>query len=339
MIIFRKILRKFLVIRLILALITLFCLPNSRFLFAQESIASTAVVVAIIDQGVDFTHPALQNAQWQNSKESLNGIDDDSNGQIDDVSGWDFFNNTNSQTPLGPHGTRMAGIVLKQVPEAKIMSLTVCDRQLGCSSGAVVSAIYYAVDHSAKVINLSFGDVSGFSDVYTSAINYANQKGVVVVVAGGGDATGYDLAQKPISPICNKPTIGVSSVDKNGQLPVWANFGACVDVYALGVNILSSTSLIFDNASYGYFNGTSYSTAVVSGFSAKAKWQNPNITPSEIIELYKNANLIITESKKNEQSKQQSQPKVKGVRVLKSKKVVLPKPKPVAVIKITEKFR
>ena len=339
MIINKSFLKKSLAIRLIFSLITLFCLPNNTLLYAQEQNFLKDVVVAVIDQGVDFSNPSLQSSKWNNNAEVLNGLDDDGNGLIDDVSGWNFIANNNQLAPQGPHATRLAGIITKISPQVKIMSLTVCEKNSGCNSGAIVSAIYYAVSHGAQIINLSFGDVTGFSDAYSHAINYAAEKGVVVVAAAGGDGIGYDLAQKPISPVCNEPVIGVSSVNEAGQLPIWANFGNCVDIYAPGVNITTATSFEYDSSNFGSFSGTSYSAAIVSGFAANAKLNNFNITQSEIIELFKNKNTILTESNKVDRFKKQSKPKVKGVSVVKIKKTILPEPKQIAVIKPKEKFR
>jgi len=345
-------LHKFFIIRLIYGLVVLFSLPSSTFFqiqanrnlindrfyeeqrylkqinFTPSSAAqknSHEVVVAIIDEGVDFSHPDLQNTAFSNSRELENRMDDDNNGYINDIQGWNFLDGTNNLSPKGPHGTRLAGIIAAKSgnyegivgisQSTKIMSLIACNALDGCSPKAIVEAIYYAVDNGANVINLSFGDVSGFSDVYSSAINYANQKGVIVVAAAGGISQGQDLSTRPISPVCNEPVIGVSSIDEKGALPIWANFGACVDVYAPGTNIFTTTAFLYDQNLYGYYSGSSYSAAEVTGFIALLKSIKPNISQNEVMSLIKNQRLDAAAS------------------VLAVQPSVAQKPKPIAKVK------
>lgn len=329
---------KFFIIRLIYGLVVFFCLPtiylnnakasqsefNDRFYSEQKYLgqinavvvpepinrhATTdrPVIVAIIDEGVDFAHPDLRNIQ--NSK------------------GWNFLDNNNDLTPKGPHGTRLAGIIAANAnnnegivglsQNVKIMPLIACDVLAGCDPKAITVAIYYAADNGASIINLSFGDIAGFSEVYTAAINYAHTKGAVIVAAAGGNGYGQDLSQNPISPVCNEPVIGVSSIDENNQLPLWANFGGCVDAYVPGTNIFTATIPSYDGNLYGYYSGSSYSAAIVSGWVALLKSIKPDITYSEVTAAIKNQRLDIGASLALFAQKTPVIPKVKGASIIK----------------------
>lgn len=265
------------------------------------------ITVAVIDQGVDWTHPDLKNQMWMNMSEIPgNGIDDDRNGFVDDVYGWNFFDNNNDVSPKGGHGTKLAGIIAAQAnnqegiagiaPNVKIMPLTVCSAQAGCKQSAIISAIYYAANNGAKVINLSLGDTTGYKTAYSAAIAYAYSRNVVIAAAAGSAGQGYDLNLNPISPVCNdngqNMVLGVGTVDENGNRPVWANYGNCVDVTAPGVNIFTAFAPEFNNGrEYGYSNGNSFATAEVSGLAALMFSKNPQSTAAEIINvIIKNSN-------------------------------------------------
>lgn len=342
---FSPIYKKLFVIRLIFGLVALFCLPtnnlspvhaksgffNDKFYLEQKYLQqinanawlekpgnsaaeNNAVVVAVIDEGVDFSHPELQG--------------------LDSGQSWNFLDNNNQLAPKGPHGTRLAGIIAAKAnnnegivgltQKAKIMSLIACDTKLGCSPSAIIGAIYYAADNGASVINLSFGDTAGYSEIYTPAINYASQKGALIVAAAGGVLEGADLAQKPISPACNEPVIGVSSITETGQLPFWANFGNCVDVYVPGTNIFTATSAQFDGVNYGYFSGSSYSAAMVSGFLANIKFSNLNLAQSQASSLFKNQRLDVAGTMSLISQKTKPLAKVKGAKITKSKIKISP---------------
>ncbi|WP_373525684.1 CARDB domain-containing protein [Nostoc sp.] len=156
------------------------------------------IVVAVLDTGVDRNHPDLSANIWKNTKEIAgNGKDDDSNGFIDDVYGWNFINKTNNTFDANGHGTHVAGTIAAVknnfgvtgiAYNAKIMPVQVLDDEEGSSSGnSVNDGIYYAVNNGANVINLSLGGPSGDSE-RQKAIQYAVSKGVIVVMAAGNDS-------------------------------------------------------------------------------------------------------------------------------------------------------
>lgn len=272
-------------------------------------------VVAIIDEGVGWTHPDLKNQMWMNMSETSNNADDDHNGYVDDVYGFNFLDNNSDVTPKGTHGTNLAGIIAAEInnntgiaglaQNVKIMPLTACD-QSRCDQAAIIKAIYYAVDNGAKVINLSLGDTAGYKTVYDQAITYAYNHNVVVVASAGSADYGIDLDKNPMSPVCNDNAqnmiLGVGTVDNSGNRPYWANFGSCVDVSAPGTNIYTTFASGFNNNQlYGYVEGNSFSTAIVSGLAANIVSQNPNLSAAEVIARIKNnssgSNSIINISK------------------------------------------
>lgn len=166
-------------------------------------------VVAVIDTGVDINHEDLKNVLWTNPGETVDGSDDDGNGYIDDVNGWDFFGQDPDPTPANglenSHGTHVAGIVAAEhdnatgvsgvCPDCRIMALRV-GSATSLTLGREVAAIQYAVDNGADVINLSLGSPV-WSKAERSAIASAGRNGVLVVVAAGNASLDNDIAAYP----------------------------------------------------------------------------------------------------------------------------------------------
>ena len=234
------------------------------------TIGANNVVVAVIDTGVDINHGDLKNNIWKNKKEIPdNGLDDDENGFIDDIHGWNFVENNNdagiSVISVGDdsgavsHGTILAGLIGAAGDNnflgtglnwhIKIMPLRAIDSDGNGSLNVVVKAINYAVNNGASIINISFvGDVNSFN-LQESLFN-ARKKGVLVVAAAGNnrnDGTGDDdLSKHKKYPICvdfensENWILGVTSVDKNDKLSDFTNYGACVDISVPGENIYSA---------------------------------------------------------------------------------------------------
>jgi len=272
------------------------------------------ITVAVIDDGVYNNHPDLKNKMWYNTDEVIgNGIDDDRNGYVDDYYGWDFVNNSNDVTPLGSHGTQVAGIIGAEKDNAigiagvnwnvKIMPLIVCGNNGGCIDTS--RAIRYAVDNGAEVINLSLGTraVSGYTTMYNDAIEYAFQRNALIVTsAGNGDIVGgigFDLSQIPQSPVCNSDqrgnrVIGVGAVDSTNHRTKWSNYGSCVDIWAPGVQILSTAVPAFSNSQDLYeivkekTTGTSFAAPIITGIVSLLKATYPTMTSQEAITLLVN---------------------------------------------------
>lgn len=220
---------------------------------AWDTTAGSNVIVAVVDEGVNWQHPDLAANMWVNTKEiPNNGIDDDNNGYVDDVRGWDFYNDDNTvydRVDGDRHGTHVSGIIGAAGNNAtgvagvnwhvRIMPVKFLGPYGGDDfSGAM--AIEYAVDNGARVINCSWGG-QGVSDVLSQAIDYAAQHGVLIVCAAGND--GVSIDSTPFFPASSDATnvITVAATDRNDQLPWWSNVGAeGVDLAAPGVDITST---------------------------------------------------------------------------------------------------
>ena len=275
------------------------------------------VTVAIIDSGVDINHPELQNNIWSNVKEiPNNGIDDDGDGLVDDINGWNFVANNNNVGPnvagRGPvlfanHGTVVAGIMAAQGDnkmgtvgvtwQTKIMSIRALD-EFGAGDPTIVAkAVDYAVAHGAKVINLSF--VSNKYDYKLNvALRHAYESGVVVVAAAGNAPAGkpaINFSKKSIYPVCfdkggNKNyVIGVAATDENDQKASFSNYGKnCVDISAPGTRVVAPQnylpgSLNFSEAYGGYYQGTSIAAPIVSAVVALIFSIRSDLTPDQIL--------------------------------------------------------
>ncbi len=235
------------------------------------------VTIAVIDTGVDYLHEDLRQSLWYNSKEvPNNGIDDDKNGYIDDMIGWDFLDNDNKPYDLtgnilqilqggNPgHGTHCAGNIgatgnnslgISGVyPRARIMSLRFIGDK-GGTTAAAVQAIRYAVDNGAKVLSNSWGsegeDPSDTTNnaALKEAIQYAQDKGVLFIAAAGNghQGVGYDNDSdaKPGFPAsyANDNIISVAAIDSSDALGKFSNWGIkTVDIGAPGVKVYSTTS-------------------------------------------------------------------------------------------------
>ena len=212
---------------------------------------SVDVVVAVIDTGVDYLHPDLKDNIWRNPGEiEGNGLDDDGNGYVDDVLGWDFVDEDPHPMDAYNHGTWVAGTVGASGNNAlgvaglnwisRVMVLRIMDELGSGDSVDAVRAIAYANQMGADVITLSWED-DGFSQSLKDAIAASD----AVVVCGAGN-TGSDNDATPLYPASydSPNVISVAASDPNDELPGWSNFGATsVDVAAPGVNIYTTVAL------------------------------------------------------------------------------------------------
>lgn len=251
--------------------------------------AAGEVIVAVADEGVQFDHPDLAARMWTNTAEIPgNAIDDDGDGFVDDVQGWDFLNEDRTvyDSVADDHGTHVAGTigaawgngvgVAGVAPAARIMPLKFLGSAGGSSSDAV-EAIAYAVDHGARVINMSFGSDT-YSDALCDAIAYAAGEGVVVVAAAGNNGRDTDLAPHwPSS--CPEPSmITVAATDDADLLAGFSNRGAVsVDVGAPGDAIVSTLP-----GGYGFRSGTSMATPHVAGIAAVLIGLRPGAEPWQV---------------------------------------------------------
>jgi hypothetical protein len=199
----------------------------------NQNITGNGIVVAVVDSGVDYTHPDLDDNIWRNAGEIAgNGIDDDRNGYIDDIRGWDFVAGDNNPMDLDfyGHGTHIAGAIAAErndfgitgvAPNAKIMPVRVLTAFGRGEPNNVAAGIRYAADNGANVINLSLGNEFVPSNaVNNDAIQYANNKGSVVVMAAGN--SGVD---QPDYPARNAERLGIAvgSIDINRRMADTSN--------------------------------------------------------------------------------------------------------------------
>ena len=227
---------------------------------------SPAIVIAIIDTGVDLNHPDLASRLWVNPGEILgNGIDDDNDGFVDDVNGWNFVENNNiPQDGIG-HGTHVAGIaaaatnngigVAGVCPNCRIMPIrTMDDSGVGTYSN-IAAGITYAAQKGARVINLSLGGIY-YSQVLYDAVANASLVSVIVAAAGNNNEQTlfYPAAYDDF-------VIAVGATDPNDQKATFSNYGSWVDLMAPGVSIWST----FYDDTYAALSGTSMAAPFASG--------------------------------------------------------------------------
>jgi subtilisin family serine protease len=248
------------------------------------------VVVAVVDTGVDYTHPDLDANIWTNSGEIAgDGIDNDGNGFIDDIRGWDFTNRDNNPMDDDGHGTHVAGTIAAErngfgvtgvAYDAKIMPVKVLGPD-GGSYADVAAGIRYAANNGAQVINLSLGG-SFSSSVVSDAVRYAVvEKGAVVVMAAGNQ--GLSQPGFPAN-LARTYGIAVGAVDRSDRLASFSNRAGRTPldyVVAPGVGIRSTTP---DNT-YSSYNGTSMAAPHVAGVVALMRSANPTLSPAQIENL------------------------------------------------------
>ncbi len=241
------------------------------------TMGSPEMIVAVIDTGVDYTHEDLLPNLWRNSKEIAgNKIDDDNNGYVDDMIGWDFSSNDNlpydlSFDPLqvlfqgkNPgHGTHCAGNVAARgdngigiagvAPNVKIMSLRFISEDGSGTTADAIKAVRYAVDNGAKVLSNSWGSEGedpaegAENQALRDAVTYAQEKGSLFIAAAGNghQGVGYnnDTDKAPAYPASydHENIISVAALDANNQLGSFSNWGMkTVDIGAPGVNVFST---------------------------------------------------------------------------------------------------
>jgi subtilisin family serine protease len=251
------------------------------------TVGSTTVVVAVLDSGVMYTHEDLAANMWTNRGEIPgNGVDDDGNGFIDDVRGWDFGSGDNDPMDEYGHGTAVAGVLGAKGSNTVGIAGVCWNVQImpvkmsysptsGASHAAdMVSAIYYAASNGAHVINFSYGNYS-YNSLMQAAIARAQDAGALFVTTAGND--GNDCDTTPYYPCAytNANIISVAAMDRNDQL--WtgtspSGYGATtVDLGAPGVAV--PCTMI---GGYGSGSGTSFAAPQVAGVAALLKAVNPS---------------------------------------------------------------
>ncbi|HWP60966.1 MAG TPA: S8 family serine peptidase [Candidatus Acidoferrales bacterium] len=225
---------------------------------------SPSVTIAVIDTGVDSTHPDL--------KDKL-------------VPGYNFIQNNTDTDDAEGHGTAVAGAAAAMTDSGigvagvawanTIMPLRVIDADGYATYADVIEAIIYAADRGAKVINLSLGGPS-YSATLQNAVNYAWNKGAVIVAAAGNES-----ASAPLYPAALNNVVAVSATDKDDNLAWFSNFGSWIDVAAPGTFIYTTR----DGGGYSSWHGTSFSSPLVAGLAALVFSLNPSFSNAQVAEI------------------------------------------------------
>lgn len=258
---------------------------------------SDDVVVAIVDTGIEWDHPDLDDRIWSNVDEVPdNGIDDDSNGFIDDVRGWDFVTEDNDPMDVdwGRHGTGVASIVGAEANNnegvvgldwyAQLMPVRV-HGFFGAKYSDVAKGVYYAVNNGAKVINMSLGGSAFGETTLKPAVDYAYGLNCVIVAAMGNDNS-----DETLYPAGYENTIAVGATgpdDKravpflDGELP-GSNYGDHLNVVAPGDWIFAAGAFLGD---YAWRGGTSAAAPFVSGLASLLLAKNPGLTNDQIRQI------------------------------------------------------
>jgi subtilisin family serine protease len=256
---------------------------------------SSDEVVGVIDTGIDYTHPDLAANVWSNPREvSGNGIDDDNNGYVDDVHGINAATNSGNPMDDNGHGTHVSGTIAAvgnnsngvvgvnwntKVVGAKFLSAS----GSGTLSDAI-KAINYMVDLknsgvNIRVINNSWGG-GGYSAVLNSAIERANDAGLIFVAAAGNESNDNDANPQYPSGYEMPNVVSVAAVDQEGNVASFSNYGTnTVDIAAPGVGILSTVP----GGGYARYSGTSMATPHVAGALALLLGNEPGLTAAQAI--------------------------------------------------------
>lgn len=257
---------------------------------------SQNVVVAVIDSGIDLTHPDLAANIWTNPGESQGvSIDGDHNGFVDDIHGWNFVeNNGNVQDGYG-HGTHVSGIIGAAGNNGagiaginwhvSIMPLRFQDNRGVGDTGGAIAAINYATmmrrDHGVNIvaINASWGGGTGASAMLQDAIRAAGDAGITFVAAAGNSAADCDASPRYPASFGLPNVISVAATDRYDTLAGFSNYGAAtIDLGAPGVGIYST----LPNGGYGGMSGTSQAAPQVTGVVALLAAAKPDITVAQI---------------------------------------------------------
>lgn len=290
---------------------------NMPALWEKPVINSKRPIIAILDTGVDITHPDLATNIWTNTAEK--GYDEDGNGLVGDIHGWNFVDNTSDISDPDGHGTHCAGIaaaagnnsigIVGANPDALIMPLKVLDENGGGDVASCIRALDYAVANGADVISMSYARScpgkstnEGEMEAMEEVAKYA-----VLVASAGNDGVcmnqrhqklhGSGKFPDPYFPAAYPFVIGVQASDKNGSLADFSNFDCrrtpsvtvygekktplCYEIYAPGVDILST----LPSGKYGSMEGTSMSGPLVAGALSRLLQTKSNLDNTKLLTM------------------------------------------------------
>jgi subtilisin family serine protease len=261
----------------------------------NQDITGKGIVVAVIDTGIDYIHPDLINSIWQNPGEVEDNIDNDRNGFVDDLIGWDFINDDNNPfSNIAGHGSHVAGTITGDLssntgvqgvaPDALVMPIQVLSDEGSGNAEVLAAGIYYAVDNGANVINMSlgFGDSPEYSDSSVSdAVQYAYENNCIVVMAAGNEE--WIVPGFPAN-LATRYGIAVGAVDYDNVIPLfsnWAGEDQLDYVLAPGVDVYSS----WPDVNYEFLPGTSMASPHVAAIAALVWSANRSLSADRVKDL------------------------------------------------------
>lgn len=251
------------------------------------------IIIAIVDDAVERTHPDLSPNLWVND-DPAGGGDNDGNGYVDDTNGWDVGSNDNNPNPPNSsydHGTHVAGISSARSNNSvgvasigfscKLMCIKATTTPTAITNG--YDGIVYAAANGAHVINMSWGGPT-FTTTGQNVVNYAWDQGCILVAAAGNDNVSSQFY-----PAAYTNVISVASTSNSDAKSSFSNYGSWIDISAPGSNIYSTTV----GATYGNKSGTSMASPMVAGLVGLMKSLNPGMTRTDLINcLYTTATNI-----------------------------------------------
>lgn len=261
---------------------------------------SRDITVCVIDTGIDVAHEDLHANLWTNPGETgqdkngkdkaSNHIDDDGNGYVDDVHGWNFVGNNNDLTDNHGHGTHIAGIIGAEAgngkgisgisPLVSVMAAKYYDPKVPSADNLknTVASIHYCVKMGANIINYSGGGTE-YSQEEHDAVQEAERKGILFVAAAGNERSNSDQHHYYPADYKLKNIISVTAIDPKTEVLSSSNYGVdTVDVAAPGQNILST----LPGNTYGFMTGTSQATAFVSGAAVLVMANNRSFKAEDV---------------------------------------------------------
>lgn len=272
---------------------------NAAAAWAAGNTGSASVYIGVIDEGIQFDHPDLNGQVWTNPYDAADGRDNDGNGYIDDVHGYDFANNDatiydgGKRGSLDDHGTHVAGTIGAKANNGlgvvgvnwnvTLISGKFLGRSGGSTAGAIKAVDYFTDLKTRHKLNIvatsnSWGG-GGYSQALYDAVSRANTAGILFVAAAGNSGTNNDTTASYPSNYDLPNVIAVAAIDKAGNLASFSQYGATtVDIGAPGVGIFSTTAF----NTYESYNGTSMATPHVSGAAALYASTHPGASAATI---------------------------------------------------------
>ncbi len=255
--------------------------------FAWDFTQGAGIKIGITDDGFDLPHEDLQQNIWVNAGEVAgNGLDDDANGYVDDVNGWDFITGNNDPNPNSAsnnHGTHVAGIaaartnnaigVAGTAGQATIMPLQFYDLTLGWNAAEIAAAYTYGANNGAKIVSTSY-NVDGWvgDPTFTAGLQYMYDQGVMHFNSAGNNGALNPPRQ------AFEQSLLVASTEVGDVLSGFTNYGTGIDLAAPGGNILST----LPGNTYDYFSGTSMATPNAAAAAALVWAKNPGWTREQV---------------------------------------------------------